>query len=165
MLKQNIMGCFFLVSLLASSATAAPLTFVLGWTQEKTSFDVTTYELPITEAARVGETGPLLPSTQLPMDRRELKKGELKGFPGETKYVLLVIKNREKAKVSFAVAPHQTQPAHATLGFKFRCLCNGHVYHVGPKEEWYRIMALKIEKTASEGAKVDLQHVIFRTDH
>ena len=134
--------------------------FKIDWVTEGLPISVEVQRLQGSIKSRVGETGELTDKIILPPGRLLKEKNLLILNPDEDAYLILIIKNNSNKKLNFGVAPHSTDPGAASLGFSFTCLCNGHVYDVGPKKTWYRILRLKTEKQI-QATEVKLTHVIF----
>lgn len=150
----------FCAFVLSCSVQAQSVTeYHLKWEAPKLPFEMKTVLLTSTERNRVSETGILTEKVNIPMNKI-LNDGKIKLRSGEQAFLALVIKNTSDRKIKFSVSPHSTQPGNASLGFNFNCLCNGHIYEVGAKEVWYRIMHLKTNGT-EKASTVDLLHVIY----
>lgn len=133
----------------------------MKWLHPKLAVETQMFEGTLTLASRVSETGAFTGRDQLPI-LNDLRDGKIKASPGESKIVILVVKNKSDKPLKFAVAPHNIAPIEASLGIKFNCLCNGHTYTVAAKSEWYRIMELKTLKPVDAlPEEVLLEHQIF----
>ncbi len=143
-----------------SSALAGPLvTYKLKWNYGKLPFEIKTLRGPLTEQYRVGENGRYNSDLKLPVIQG-LKNDSISLGDEEKAVLYLLVKNTGPKKLKFSVAPHSTEPGASALGFYFNCLCNGHVYEVGPHDVWYRIMVLKTSKQGKDSI-VSLDHEIF----
>lgn len=159
------MKCFLISSLITFLGTLSfaksETTYVIKWLHPKLAVETEMYEGTLTLASRISETGPFKGRDQLPI-LNELRDGKIKTSPGQSKIVILVVKNKSDKPLRFAVAPHSVVPIEASLGIKFNCLCNGHTYTVAAKSDWYRIMELKTLKSVDAlSAEVLLEHQIF----
>lgn len=133
----------------------------LKWSYDKLPFETEIYEGALSLTSRVSETGVFKGRDQLPI-MNDLRTGKIKARPGESKIIILVVKNNSDKPIKFAVAPHNVEPIQASLGIKFNCLCNGHTYTVGGKSSWYRIMELKtLKPVAASPIEVTMEHKIF----
>lgn len=155
-LRVSILAVFFL----SSAAKATPITqFKLIWSYDKLPLDVRIAEAPLSMESHVSDHGIVTPLSVLPIQKL-LPDGVVKLAKTERAVLYLFVKNLGKKKLRFSVAPHSTEPGVSALGFSFNCLCNGHIYEVGPGEVWYRVMLLKGSKELAEES-VTLKHVIF----
>lgn len=159
------MKCFLINSFLTLAGTFAfakgATTYQMKWLHPKLSIETEMFEGTLTLANRVSETGEYKGRDQLPI-LNAIKDGKVKATPGETKIIILVVKNKADKPLKFAVAPHNVDPIEASLGIKFNCLCNGHTYSVAANSAWYRIMELKTLKPVEAlSEEVLLEHQIF----
>jgi hypothetical protein len=138
---------------------SAPAEFKLEWEKSGLPIEVKVGRGPDSERHRASENG-VLKDMSIVSGFRELVDGKLALSEGENAVLFLLVKNTSGRKLRFSVSPHSTQPGESALGFSFNCLCNGHVYEVGPKEVWYRVMVLSRRKGPAEGPIV-LKHTIF----
>ena len=150
---------FSIVTLFSVCSLAAPAEFELQWDKEKLPFEIRLAQSIGVNSSRVGETGIATADASFP-GLKVLENGRLTLQEGDKGILLLMIRNTSKRKIKFSVAPHSTNPGEAALGFSFQCLCNGHVYEVGPSETWYRVMQLTYKKSETKEI-VKLKHVIF----
>jgi len=157
---------FFLISSFLTLVTCFAFasnetTFNLKWSYDKLPIETEMFEGPLSLASRVSEVGEFKGREQLPI-MNDLRTGKLKVRPGESKIIILVVKNKSDKPIKFAVAPHNVMPIEASLGIKFNCLCNGHTYTVAGKSSWYRIMELKtLKPVAASPVEVTMEHRIF----
>jgi hypothetical protein len=112
---------------------------------------------------RISETGIVKPGIKLPSIAELGPSYPLRLAQNDVAYLYIFVENTSTKSIKFAVSPHAISPAHSSLGFDFTCLCNGHVYQVGPKQTWYRIMKLNTRKHATK-EPTTLKHVIFKVD-
>ncbi len=143
-----------------SGALAGPLvTYKLKWSYGKLPIEIKTVRGPLTEQNRIGENGRYNSELKLPI-LQSLKNDSISLGDNEKAVLYLLVKNTGSKKLRFSVAPHSTEPGASALGFYFNCLCNGHIYEVGPNEVWYRVMVLKTSKQGKDSI-VTLDHEIF----
>ena len=152
---QSIAFIFFMMIGSFSNAT----TFKLEWDHGKLPLTTEVQRLVALEEERVGQNGILDDKVILPAAAL-LKNDEVILGPGETAYLVLLVKNKSKRTISFSVAPHSIHPGESALGFSFNCLCNGHIYTVGPDQIWYRLMKLSSRSKGTMSAVV-LKHTLF----
>jgi hypothetical protein len=87
-----------------------------------------------------------------------------KGFTmpaGQSKRLVLTLKNAGKKDLYFFATPHTVDPAKHTLGFDFRCLCLNHAYHAPAGETWYRVIELRLD-AAYAGKDVEVVHQLVQ---
>jgi hypothetical protein len=63
----------------------------------------------------------------------------------------------------FFATPHHAEPAAASLGFKFKCLCIDHAFSVPPRETWSRVVELRSSRNM-EGDRISLTHTLVGID-
>lgn len=131
--------------------------FQLLWDFGKLPFDLRIVR--INGRMQVGEIGIAKPDQQFPQPT-PLVDGHVKVALKTEALLVLFLRNTSSKKIRFAVAPHSTTPGESALGFAFTCLCNGHIYEVGPGETWYRVMKLAY-RNSQPAASIVLKHVIF----
>lgn len=145
---------------LATAQTEKNTTYHLKWSH-KLAIETSLYEGAISLGNRVSETGEFKELSQFPI-ANTLGENKIQMPAGEYRILILVVKNKSKKPLKFAVAPHSVMPVEASLGIKFNCLCNGHTYTVAPEASWYRIMRLDTLKSAETFKKeVVMEHHIF----
>jgi hypothetical protein len=162
------MRCFLIssaiiVASLASKAaeSATTTTYNMKWLHKGLQLETSMYQGTFALTSRMAEVGEFKNRSQLPI-LNDLPQEQIKIPPGESRMVILVIKNNSEKPLKFAVAPHSVAPIEASLGIKFNCLCNGHTYTVAPKTSWYRIMQLKtLKAVGASPTEVTLEHQIF----
>jgi len=64
--------------------------------------------------------------------------------PGGKKSFVLTMTNSGTEDIYFFAAPHIASPVEHSLGFKFKCLCVNHVFHVPIGSTWYRAVEFKL---------------------
>ncbi len=161
-MKSKI-ALFLILTTFATVARAQSLiNYKLVWDYGSLPLEVKLAMGSKTAVNRVAENGIATKSTDLAIQRM-LPDGEFKLAASEQAILFLLVKNKGKKKLRFSVAPHSTDPGSASLGFNFTCLCNGHIYEVGPDEVWYRIMRLKSLVMTGE-KEIVLKHHIFSVD-
>ena len=134
----------------------------LEWEQRGVALELRTFALPSTTSARVGETALIEKDSDFPV-KEELVDGKVRLAPASHAVLLLTARNPGKKEAAFFVAPHESNPIDASLGFQFYCLCNGHVYRVPPGKTWYRVILLKALPEQGESG-VNLKHVIVSAE-
>lgn len=161
------MKCFlissgiFIASLVSKAAVTTTTTYSMKWLHRGLQIETSMYEGTFALTSRMAEVGEFKDRSQLPI-LNDLPQGQIKIPPGESRMVILVVKNNGENPLKFAVAPHSVAPIEASLGIKFNCLCNGHTYTVAAKSSWYRIMQLKtLKAVAASPTEVVLEHQIF----
>lgn len=75
---------------------------------------------------------------------REIPDSTLIMKPGESRLLVLVMRNTTDRPIHFFAAPHEVTPPESSLGFKFYCLCVNMTYTVRPGEVWYRVVKLTL---------------------
>lgn len=78
-------------------------------------------------------------STEIPESTIVVQSGRYKEF-------VLGMQNNTDKPIFFFASPHNVQPPQYSLGFKFKCLCINHAFTIKPKEFWYRVVRLNIDK-------------------
>jgi hypothetical protein len=141
------------------AALAADVDYQLLWNQGNLKVEVKTLRALETVRNRISEKGIYSPELNLPI-KEQMPDGIIKLKEEEEAYIYILIKNKGSKPLRFSVAPHSIGPGAAALGFRFNCLCNGHIYEVRPGEIWYKIMSLKNNKWQQE-KKIVLTHDIF----
>lgn len=152
------MNKFILTLLLGTSSAFAQTTYHIKWTT-KLPVDVKVARGPQIMGLRLSEKGIYKKGIDLRIID-PMPDGKVTLRPEEKAYLYALIKNTGKKTLKFSVAPHSTKPGNSALGFNFNCLCNGHVYEVGPGEIWYKVMMLDTNKL-SKAKEVVLVHDIF----
>ena len=94
---------------------------------------------------------------------KEISDSTLRLIPGSTTTFVLVMQNTTNKTFHFFAAPHYVNPPEFSLGFKFKCLCINHIFKVGPKEVWYRVVELNLAKEFV-GNHLDITHSIIEVD-
>ena len=135
-------------------------TFTLLWENAKLPLNIELFEALNSFSDRVAENGILNSKVVLPASKL-VKDGKVTISSGRSAILILKLTNLSNEKIDFSVAPHATSPGDSALGFSFNCLCNGHIYYVGPKESWYRIMKLTDQSKTTELKNIILRHEIF----
>lgn len=151
---------FFVLILLVISFESNAANFILKWNfTNNLKFEARTMKATSSVRARVGEKGIYNPSVNLPTER-ELIDGNISIEKNKEAYIYALFKNNENRTITFSVSPHSTTPGAQALGFKFSCLCNGHVYTVKPGEIWYKIMSIGTNQFKDQ-TDVVLAHDVF----
>ncbi|RYZ81453.1 MAG: hypothetical protein EOP06_23450 [Proteobacteria bacterium] len=158
-MKILITTLFSVCMFIAQDASAINATYELKWDKGNLPFEVKTFTSLLSGSRRIGETGIVGDATNFP-GLIEMKDAKVLVEDNREKTLILMIKNTSKKRIKFSVAPHSTKPGESALGFSFQCLCNGHIYEVGPNELWYRIMKLTQRKNETKDLIV-LEHAIF----
>jgi hypothetical protein len=159
-LNKFIIFCITLMSL-AAWADPALTTYNIKWDLGKLPLSVSLYEGGVQLLSRGAEMGEFKDRYQLPI-LKEITDGKIQLTPGDDKPLVLVLKNNTDKAIRFSVAPHSIVPIEASLGFSFKCLCNGHKYTIKPKSSWYRVLDLKTFKQVSPAkSEITLEHQIF----
>jgi hypothetical protein len=96
---------------------------------------------------------------QLPFGK-EIEDSTFLLKPGLAKRFALGYKNTTDKPIYFFAAPHAAEPPENSLGFKFKCLCINHAYHLEPGETWYRIVEFKLSKVFSAN-QIALKHTLI----
>lgn len=156
--KAGILLTFFLVGL---PAHAGSIEYQFKWEIGSLPFEVKMFQAPLSMAGRVGEQGELVDMQSMPVLAPIEKSLKVKDIDSTVMY--LVLKNKSKNTIHFSVVPHSIQPAEASLGMDFRCLCYGHVYTIKPNGLWYRIMRVTHTITDEKDRVIQLSHKIFKT--
>lgn len=158
---NKLINILFIFGLFPTQTFAKDRFELVFKTQSPLNFDIELYELKAAQySSKVGDQGPLLDIKQLEAVKKITDlKFDLKNE--DEIYLALVVKNKNKQKASFFVAPHHTNPSHASLDFKFNCLCYHHIYHVEGGAMWYRVMRLLNTKHGNMGSnQVVLSHTM-----
>lgn len=150
--------CFYFFISWGNISLANETTYHIKWTT-KLPVEVKTLRGMEGLRSRVSEKGIYSKEISLPV-KEVLTEGKVTLNQEEEAFLYALIKNVGQKTIRFSVAPHSTNPASSALGFKFNCLCNGHIYEVKPGEIWYKIMSLK-NSTLPKGKDVVLEHNIF----
>lgn len=154
--------CSFVLLGAHSSFASTEATYNIKWSYKGLPIEIEMYDGPPSLVARASEAGEFKGRENVPV-MNKLKDGKIKVPQGESRAIVLVIKNKSDSPLKFAVAPHGVEPVEASLGIKFNCLCNGHTFNIPPKTSWYRILELKTIKSVETPKKeVTLDHHIFR---
>ncbi|HMV42189.1 MAG TPA: hypothetical protein PK079_14420 [Leptospiraceae bacterium] len=95
------------------------------------------YELWETRSVPSKDSSPA--SIEIPNSTIVIQSGRYKEF-------ILGMQNQTDKPIHFFAAPHSVDPPQYSLGFKFKCLCINHAFTVKPKEFWYRVVRLNIDK-------------------
>lgn len=95
------------------------------------------YELWETHSVASKDSSPA--STEIPDSTVVIQSGRYKEF-------ILGMQNNTDKPLYFFAAPHSVQPPQYSLGFKFKCLCINHAFTIQPKQFWYRVVRLNIDK-------------------
>ncbi len=96
---------------------------------------------------------------KLPFEK-EIADSTLILKPGQTKKFALGYKNNTDKPLYFFAAPHSAEPPENSLGFKFKCLCINHAYHLKPGETWYRIVEFKLSKAFTD-KQLGVKHILI----
>ena len=148
----------------SAQARVSTATYKIEWEWEDLPIKVRTLVAGVgVGETRISETGIIKPGIKLPILAELGPDYPLRLAQNDKAYLYIFVENTSTKKIKFAVSPHAISPAHSSLGFDFNCLCNGHIYQVGPKQTWYRIMKLKTRKHATNDPTI-LRHVIFKVD-
>lgn len=159
-MKKSIISFIFLFLYNVIADAVPPTVFSIEWDYKNLPFTVELAQSYNNSAKNIGEMGILGTKVLLPPHHIN-KDGKIPLEEGESSVLILLIKNNSDRKISFSVSPHSTHPAESSLGFYFNCLCNGHIYKVGPKQTWYRIMKLSNIVSTGEVVYVSLKHEIY----
>lgn len=95
----------------------------------------------------------------LPFEK-QIEDSTLSLRPGQAKKFALGYKNTTDKPIYFFAAPHSAEPPENSLGFKFKCLCVNHAYHLKPGETWYRIVEFRLSKVFSD-KQLAVKHVLI----
>lgn len=142
-------------------ATAAPIEYDFNWDIGKLPFEIKMFHAPLSLANRVGEHGELVNMQNMPVLAVIDKKLTIDDSDSAVLY--LVIKNTSDKAYHFSVVPHSIEPAEASLGLDFKCLCYGHVYTIKPRSLWYRILRVTHDVRDEKKRAIQLRHKIFET--
>lgn len=82
--------------------------------------------------------------------------------PGGKKSFILTMTNTTRDDLYFFAAPHLASPVEHSLGFKFKCLCVNHVFHIPPGNTWYRAVEFRLSEHFL-GAKLTVTHTLLGT--
>lgn len=140
---------------LALAAAAEPAEVVVSWAHEGLPEGMTLCELkpgdwPLWQTGTVERVEESPAGSPVPASTVRLR-------PGETLRAALLYTNRTSRTLRFFAAPHHVEPARASLGFKFKCLCTNHVYEVPPGRSWYRVVELRLARGFS-GRRLEIKH-------
>lgn len=153
------LASFMGLLLVEHAAFAVDADYQLLWNKGPLKVEVKTLRALETVRKRISEKGIYSPEMNLPI-KDQMPDGIIRLKEEEEAYIYILIKNIDTKPLRFSVAPHSTEPGASALGFRFNCLCNGHIYEVRPGEIWYKIMSLKNNKWQQE-KKIVLTHDIF----
>lgn len=132
----------------------------LEWAYKDLPVKFRLFEAATNRKYKIGEMGYIKKIDELPA-LREIKDHAFNVNVGGRTLLYLTAENTTDSEISFAVAPHETNPVEFSLGFIFRCLCNGHVYKIPPGQTWYRLMELKSTGTQKTADTIHLKHTAF----
>jgi hypothetical protein len=153
-MRLVIIICFFF---LAAPAVAKTRQVTVEWDYQNFPLKIELYEPPANKATEIAYT-------ELFDDIGAARLGSPIEGPvtvGANRAMALVIKNTGKSAVYFYAVPHTVQPAASSLGQLFECLCNGHVYKIGPGKSWVRIARLSYRPNASKIQSLSIKHEII----
>ncbi|MES0489980.1 MAG: hypothetical protein ABUK01_08320 [Leptospirales bacterium] len=92
---------------------------------------------------------------------KEISNGKFMVERGGAFRFVLVYHNTTGEEIYFFAAPHRVEPEENSLGFKFKCLCVNHAFHVPAGEYWYRIVEFRASEHIT-GNKLDISHTIVK---
>jgi hypothetical protein len=133
---------FFLLPFSSANAVGVEV----AWEYEKFPAKIELYDVTEENRNNISKTGSQFLSDKNPNTVFKAKWRsrffDLKA--GASKPFVLVIRNPTKQDLYFFATPHLVQPAHATLGHHFECLCNHSIFHVPAESVWYRVVRLQV---------------------
>jgi len=132
----------------------------MGWEHKDFEGTVELYE--VKGRPRLWETKSVKSMNSAPIGDK-IKDSAFMMESGRTKRFALVVRNNTDKPVFFFAAPHVVSPAEHSLGFRFRCLCINHAFHVGPRETWYRIVEFQLSN-GFFGRELTVTHSIIGID-
>lgn len=150
----------FLLIAIPFRAFAETQQIQLEWVYKELPLQFRLFEASTNRPFKIGEMGTFTKIDELPA-LREIKDQAFAVPIGGRILLYLTAENKTDREISFAVAPHETNPIEFSLGFIFRCLCNGHVYKIPPGKSWYRLMELKSTGTQKTTSPIYLKHTAF----
>lgn len=129
------------------------------WENRRVAGAMKLYEVDAKRRYEVWEMGNRAKLENLPV-ADEIPDGRLSLSRGGKRTFVLVMKNDTPQAIHFFAAPHVVNPPEYALGFKFKCLCVNHVFHVPPGHYWYRIVQLQLAPEFV-GDHLDIQHTLI----
>lgn len=142
--------------------TSGDTRVTISWKYQNFPTELTIHEIRPGKKAELWQTGSGRDTTNTPVGE-EIKGGVFAIQPGKEKNFVLAARNSTGRPIYFFAAPHHLEPAHAGLGFQFKCLCVNHLFEIKPGEIWYRVVRLRITRE-NRAASIDISHDIVGVD-
>ena len=129
------------------------------WDYKDFPLKVELYAVRKGSEAQVSQTKVVLNLEEAPIQGKPIDRLLLS--PNSSKVGVLVVHNPSDQDVYFFAVPHMVNPAHASAGHYFECLCVGYVYKIPKKSNWYRIVRVNLDKSFYGVQNFEIKHEII----
>lgn len=149
---------FLLVS--AQLALGAGKTEVfVEWEYKNFDFPIEAYEVTALKSPYVSETKVVASWSEVPKQKAITQPISV---PLQNSYSFLItVENKSDKDIYFFAVPHELNPAHASAGHYFECLCINRLFKIPSKKIWYRIVRINLNEDFNKMKSFRIKHQIM----